>query len=116
MSQGVVLLSGGDRLGLAIERLLREAGADVRAFPLRRELARGILQTELDSASVLVLADGDDAGYVDAALTIRRLHLPLIVRLSDGALATYLKATLDRVAILSMSTITAPAFVRSVDH
>ena len=107
----MVLLSGRGRLGMAIEQKLREAGARVERFS-HSEGAAAITQARLESASVLVLAADDDAGNVDMALTIRRLrpNLPLVVRLFDSALVTYLKTTLDSITVLSMSGMAAPVF------
>ena len=66
----------------------------------------------LGSASVLILSADDDAGNVDLALTARRLRpdLPAVVRVFDDAMAAYLRDTLDRLTILSMSGAAAPAF------
>jgi hypothetical protein len=49
---------------------------------------------------------------VDAALLIRRLRpdLPLVVRVFDPDLTAYLRDTLDRVTVLSMSSLGAPVF------
>ena len=104
-----VLLSASDRFGLAIEERLRAAGAAVVRID-HRDL--GEHAAELDGADVLVLGRDDDGGNVDLALTVRRLRpeLPLVVRIFDQSLATYLEATLDHVTVLSMSQTVAPVF------
>ncbi len=63
-------------------------------------------------ASVFILAADDDAGNVDLALQTRRKYprLPLVVRLFDSGLATYLTETIPGVTVLSMSKVAAPVF------
>jgi len=111
VSAPVVLISGSGRLAAAIERRLGQAGVRSERLPGSTPF-HSISPAHLDSASVMVLAADDDAGNVDLALTVRRTRsdLPLVVRLFDQALVTYLRGTLDRVAILSMSAMAAPVF------
>lgn len=104
-----ILIAGGGALAAGIERELRARGADTgRLEPGAFELDAG----DLAGAQALVLAGDDDTGNVDTALRARRLDasLPLVVRLFDPALATYLGQTLENVRILSMSAIAAPVF------
>jgi voltage-gated potassium channel Kch len=107
-----VVLLGGDRLASAVhERLVAIGGASVRVVPAAKRRAEPD-PTALDGASVVVLADDDDAGNVDLALAIRRRRpdLPLVVRLFDAALGDYLKSTLSQTTVLSMSALAAPVF------
>src|SRR5262249_14973395 len=129
MPGGVV--AGLEPLGVAIAERLVQAGAEVRAISgpgdgpgalpeLERlgvraiagspRTARALEAAGLASASALVLAADNDAENVDAALLIRRLRpdLPLVVRLFDPDLTTYLHDTLPRVTVLSMSGLSAP--------
>lgn len=87
--------------GIATERLRQSGQAD--SLPAAESLAQ---------AKVLVLAADDDSGNVDRALQARRLapSLPLVVRLFDATLSTYLAETISGVTVLSMSRVTAPAF------
>ncbi len=115
MEAPVVLLYGSGRLGVAIEQRLVLAGCQVTKLRPSNDDSLELSEIALQSASVLVLAADDDAGNVDLALTARRLRpdLPLVVRLFDEALVAYLKDTLARVSILSMSAIAAPAFAEA---
>ncbi|MGH7319319.1 MAG: NAD-binding protein, partial [Candidatus Rokuibacteriota bacterium] len=129
----IVVVAGLELLGLAIAERLVAAGTEVRAIASPPEALRyaheleragvrvttgsarssgALLAAGLESASVLVVATDDDGENVDAALAARRLRkdLPLVVRLFDPTLGAYLRATLDRIVILSMSGIAAPVF------
>ena len=107
----VVILCGSGRLALAIEQRLSSAGSRVEWLADAGEFA-SIPPPQLESASVLILAGDDDAGNVDRALTMRRIRpdLPLVVRLFEPPLVTYLTSTLSKVMVLSMSATAAPAF------
>ena len=61
-----------------------------------------------------MIASDDDAQNVDMALTTRRLRpgLPLVIRLFDPELAAYVRATLRRAVILSLSSVAAPVLAR----
>ena len=61
-----------------------------------------------------MIASDDDARNVDMALTTRRLRpgLPLVIRLFDPELAAYVRATLRRAVILSLSSVAAPVLAR----
>ncbi len=113
-SAGPVLLVGGGRLPSSIAERLAEAGASVERVPAL-DFAEAATRTRLAGASTLVLAADDDAGNVDLALSARRARpgLPLVVRMFDEALAGYLEATVDRLTILSMSQLAAPAFAEA---
>ena len=110
-----VLLHQNDRLGMAIEASLLRAGCQVTKLPDGNARADLIGEGMLESVSILVLSADDDAGNVDLALTVRRLRpdLPAVVRVFDEALAAYLRDTLDRLTILSMSGAAAPAFAEA---
>ena len=90
---------------MAIEASLLRAGCQVTKLPDGNARADLIGEGMLESVSILVLSADDDAGNVDLALTVRRLRpdLPAVVRVFDEALAAYLRYTLDRLTILSMS-------------
>jgi hypothetical protein len=62
-----------------------------------------------------VLASDDDGGNVSLALRAHYLEpgLPIVVRIFDAALANYLTHTLEGIRVLSMSGVTAPAFVEA---
>ncbi|MGH7353648.1 MAG: NAD-binding protein [Candidatus Rokuibacteriota bacterium] len=133
MGSPPILVAGADPLGLAvIERLVR-AGAEITALVAAaeassqgRELERlgarvvvgsarspgELLGAGIGGAAALVLTADDDSQNVDAALAARRLRpdLPLVVRLFDESLGTYLRDTLAGVVILSMSSVSAPVF------
>jgi Trk K+ transport system NAD-binding subunit len=107
--EGRILLEGAGRLAAAIAERLVAAGAEVERFVLGEDdLAGGAAR--LDGAAALVLAADDDAGNVDRALWARRARpaLPLVVRVFDESLASYLSATVDHLSILSMSGVAAP--------
>lgn len=130
----LIIVVGLDRLGLAtIERLV-ESGVRVHAMGRAREagdcteelaklgvplvvgaarIPQELAAAGLASAAALVLTDDDDSDNVDAALAARRLRpdLPLVVRVFDAALVEYLRETLDRLVVLSMSSESAPVFV-----
>jgi Trk K+ transport system NAD-binding subunit len=128
----VVVLAGLGPLGLAIVERLAAAGVEVRAVAAPAEAA---VATELDrlgarlvtgsacsarvleaaglaSATACVLAADNDAENVDAALLIRRhrADLPLVVRVFDPDLTSYLRDTVARVTVLSTSGLGAPVF------
>ena len=111
---GLILLEGGGRLAAAIAQRLEAAGARVeRAVgPEPVDDGQGGASEHFMSASVLVLATDDDAGNVDRALWARRLRpdLPLVARVFDEALATYLAGKVERLTVLSMSQVAAPVF------
>jgi voltage-gated potassium channel Kch len=113
MAQPLVLLSAEGHLGSAIAETLTRDGVHVQT--ITTEGGQAPEPTLLETASVLVLAADDDGGNVDTALTVRRLRpdLPLVVRLFNGALATYLEKTLQNISILSISAIAAPAFIEA---
>ena len=106
-----VLISGSNRLAATIEEKLRAAGAAVERLS---DGADALTAAALEHATGLVLASDDDAGNVDMALTTRRLRpgLPLVIRLFDPELAAYVRATLRRAVILSLSGVAAPAIAR----
>jgi voltage-gated potassium channel Kch len=113
-SAGAVLLVGVGRLSSSITERLVTAGAQVERLPAL-DFAETATKARLAGASALVLAADDDAGNVDLALSARRTRpdLPLVVRMFDEALAAYLAATVDRLTILSMSQLAAPAFAEA---
>src|SRR5690242_16436534 len=106
-----VLISGTNRLAAAIEEKLRAGGATIARLA---EDPAALTAAGLAGAAALVLASDDDAGNVDMALTTRRLRpdLPLVIRLFDPELAAYVRATLRRAVILSLSGVAAPAIAR----
>jgi Trk K+ transport system NAD-binding subunit len=106
-----VLISGADRLAVAIEEKLRATGAAVGRLT---EDPAALTAAALDDATGLVIASDDDAVNVDMALTTRRFRpgLPLVIRLFDPELAAYVRATLRRAVILSMSSVAAPVLAR----
>ena len=118
MDTAVVLLRGNDRLGVAIEHRLVAAGCQVIKLCRANDNSIELSESNLRSSSVLLLAADDDADNVDLALTVRRLRsdLPVVIRLFDEALATYLRETLDRVSILSMSALAAPVYAEATLH
>jgi Trk K+ transport system NAD-binding subunit len=106
-----ILVSGSNRLSIAIEERLRVGGATIARLA---EDPATLTAASLEGAAALVLASDDDAGNVDMALTTRRLRpeLPLVIRLFDPHLAAYVRATLRGAAILSMSSVAAPVLAR----
>ncbi len=112
MSGGPILVAGNGMLAGAIEQWLVAGGAAVERCESGSAPGRQLDALQLQRAAVLVLASDDDAGNVDRALRVRRLHpaLPLVVRLFDSALASYLAESVPRVVILSMSGVAAPVF------
>lgn len=106
----MILVAGGGPLAAAIERRLSEAGATVVRLRAGGNEAGLLAPEHLEQAAVLVLAADDDAGNVDLALQARRMRsaLPLVVRLFDSTLASYLTETVPRVSVLSMSGVAAP--------
>lgn len=110
-----ILLAGSGSLALAIERRLSAAGATVERFRPDGGEAEPLAPEHFERAAVLVLAADDDSGNVDLALQVRRLRpsLPLVVRLFDAALGSYLRETLPGVEVLSMSRVTAPVFAEA---
>jgi Trk K+ transport system NAD-binding subunit len=113
-SAGPVLLVGGGRLSSSIAERLADAGAQVERLPAL-DFGEAATKARLAGASALVLAADDDSGNVDLALSARRARtdLPLVVRMFDEALAGYLAATVERLTILSMSQLAAPAFAEA---
>lgn len=104
-----VLITGNDALAAGVEHHLRAEGIATerlnhRAFDLELQ--------DLHGVSVLVLAADADGSNVSLALRARKLapELPIVVRIFDAALVSYLTETLPGVRILSMSAVTAPAF------
>ncbi|MDR3415897.1 MAG: potassium channel family protein [Nevskia sp.] len=114
----MIVVAGSGPLAGAIERNLQRRQVDARRETLLRDDDDERLESLLGGASVLVLAAGDDSSNVDLALRAKRLRrdLPLVVRLFDGALASYLTETLQDVRILSMSGVAAPAFAEAADR
>ncbi len=110
----LVLIAGRGRLAHAIREKLVDRSARVEHLPAAAE---GVPEVTgmLSGAAVLVLTADDDPGNVDLALTARRLHpaLPLVVRLFDQSLVTYLRESLPNVTILSMSVVAAPVFAKA---
>src|SRR5205814_10696029 len=93
---------------------LEAAGAAVERVSVPEHSHAGT-QAHLMRASVLVLASDDDAGNVDLALWARRLRpeLPLVARVFDESLASYLAGKVERLTILSMSQLAAPVFAEA---
>lgn len=118
MDTPVILLRANDRLGVAIEHRLVAAGCQVIKLCRANDNSIELSESNLRCSSVLLLAADDDAGNVDLALTVRRLRsdLPVVIRLFDEALATYLRETLERVSILSMSALAAPVYAEATLH
>jgi voltage-gated potassium channel Kch len=110
----LVLIAGRGRLAHAIREKLLARAVRVEHLPAAEEGLADVSRM-LSGAAVLVLTADDDPGNVDLALTARRLHpgLPLVVRLFDQALVTYLRESLDNVTILSMSVVAAPVFAKA---
>jgi voltage-gated potassium channel Kch len=107
-----ILISGNDALAASVERDLRTRGVATRRLERRPfELEA----TDLEGASALVLAADDDGLNVSLALRARRLvpELHVVVRVFDAALVNYLTEALPGVRILSMSSVTAPAFAHA---
>jgi len=111
VSTARVLISGTNRLAAAIEEKLRATGAAVGRLS---EDPAALTAAALDDATGLVIASDDDARNVDMALTTRRLRpgLPLVIRLFDPELAAYVRSTLRRAVILSISSVAAPVVAR----
>ncbi len=111
MSAARVLIAGTNRLAAAIEEKLRATGAAVERLS---EDPAAWTAGALEDATGLVIASDDDARNVDMALTTRRLRpgLPLVIRLFDPELAAYVRATLRRAVILSLSSVAAPVLAR----
>jgi voltage-gated potassium channel Kch len=111
LSAARVLIAGTNRLAAAIEEKLRATGAAVGRLS---EDPAALTAGALEDATGLVIASDDDARNVDMALTTRRLRpgLPLVIRLFDPELAAYVRATLRRAVILSLSSVAAPVLAR----
>jgi voltage-gated potassium channel Kch len=107
-----IAIAGSGRLPAAIERQLRSDGVSVSRLPTDEYADSQLQLAHLENVMVLVLAADDDSGNVELALQARRLRpaLPLVVRLFDTALATYLMETLPGITVLSMSGVAAPVF------
>jgi voltage-gated potassium channel Kch len=108
----MILLTGGGTLPDAIESRLRASSVEVERSDAGGTGKPPLAATRLDRAQALVIAADDDAGNVDLALRARQLHptLPLVVRLFDATLESYIAETLPGVTILSMSKVAAPVF------
>jgi Trk K+ transport system NAD-binding subunit len=127
-----IIVAGLGPLGRAIVERLIAAGAEVCAVASPDE-ARATAELDrpgarlvtgsvcsppvleaagLAAAAAVVLAADNDSENVDATLLIRRQRpdLPLVVRLFDPDLTAYLRTTLERVTVLSLSALSAPAF------
>jgi voltage-gated potassium channel Kch len=111
VSAARVLIAGTNRLAAAIEEKLRATGAAVGRLS---EDPAALTAGAVEDATGLVIASDDDARNVDMALTTRRLRpgLPLVIRLFDPELAAYVRATLRRAVILSLSSVAAPVLAR----
>jgi len=111
----MVLIDGNGALAAAIEQRLQELGSRVERVCLNCDTGGTLVAESLHLARVLVLAADDDSGNIDLALRVRRLspELPLVVRVFDSALATYLSETISGVTLLSMSKVTAPVFAEA---
>jgi Trk K+ transport system NAD-binding subunit len=128
-----ILVCGLDQLGIAVIRRLvaQEIATCALASPgeaasYAHELKRlgvpvcvgvarsaGELQAAgLHEAAALVLTADDDAENVDAALTARRLRpdVPIVARIFDPALASYLEESESGLRILSVSGVASPRF------
>jgi voltage-gated potassium channel Kch len=107
-----IAIAGSGRLPAAIERQLRSAGVSVTRLPASEYPDDQLQPGHVENVAVLVLAADDDSGNVELALQARRLRpaLPLVVRLFDTALASYLTETLPGITVLSMSGVAAPVF------
>lgn len=110
-----VLLAGGGPLAMAIARRLRSEGVAVESLPASAADAEPVSAQRLASASVLLLVGDSDFANVDQALQTRRLQpqLPMVVRVFDAELASYLSDTLPGVTVLSMSRVAAPVFAEA---
>jgi voltage-gated potassium channel Kch/multidrug transporter EmrE-like cation transporter len=108
-----VLLEGGGRLAAAIAERLEAAGATVQRVAMSEHGHGGT--DHLRAAGVLVLAADDDAGNVDRALWARRVRpdLPMVARVFDEALGSYLAGKVERLTVLSMSQVAAPVFAEA---
>ena len=111
MSSPLVLIAGTNRLSAAIEERLRGGGATIGRIS---EDPAALTAAALEGAAALVIAAHDDAGNVDMALITRRLRpdMPLVIRLFDPELAAYVRATLKRAVVLSLSSVAAPVLAR----
>jgi Trk K+ transport system NAD-binding subunit len=139
MAPPPIIVAGLDGLGLAVMRELRAAGAEVVAIGSAAEAAEHGLDVErlgvrltvgsarspgalaaagLPSARALVLTADDDTGNVESALAARRIapDLPVVIRLFNEAMSTYLTETLRGVTALSTSRLAAPIFVELTDQ
>src|SRR2546427_322575 len=133
------IVGGLDGLGLAVMRELRAAGAEVVAIGSAAEAAEHGLDVErlgvrltvgsarspgtlaaagLPSARALVLTADDDTGNVESALATPLIapDLPVVIRLFNEAMSTYLTETLRGVTALSTSRLAAPIFVELTDQ
>jgi voltage-gated potassium channel Kch len=106
----LVLVAGSGKLAAAIAEQLVAKGARARNLPARSDQLLPFTAADLAEATALVLAADDDPGNVDLALSARKLgaDIPLVVRLFDTALVTYLRETLDGLTVLSMAVVSAP--------
>ena len=110
-----VVAGDGRLVDAIIERLEKAA---LRVVHIQGGGGKGPAPEHLDGAKACLLAQEDDSGNVDLALTLRGLKpdLPLVVRLFDGVLSSYLKETLTGTTVLSMSAISAPRFAEALDQ
>lgn len=111
----MIFICGEGPLAAAIEDRLRQQGRPGERLRVPGVAGEPLPAAALCNAGVLLLAADDDSGNVDLALQARRLRpdLPLVVRLFDAALESYLSETIPGVTILSMSKVTAPVFAEA---
>jgi len=109
-----ILIAGGGALPAAIERSLAEAhGVTAHLHSDARAVVLDAAQ--LEGAAALVLAADDDSGNIDFALLARRLRpgLPIVARVFDAGLASYLRETVPGIDVLSVSGVAAPVFAEA---
>jgi Trk K+ transport system NAD-binding subunit len=134
-----LIVAGLNGLGLAVMEELRAEGAEVVAIGSAAEAAEHGLDVErlgarltigsarspstlgaagLSSAGALVLTADDDTGNVESVLAARRISpdLPVVIRLFNEAMSTYLTETLRGVTALSTSRLAAPTFVERTER
>jgi len=75
-------------------------------------------QFDLPQAAGFVLCADDDDANVDAALAARSLapKLPIMVRISDPTLQTFVSTTMDHIDVFSLASIAAPATMSLALH
>jgi len=129
-----VVVAGLEALGLAVVHRLVARAVEVRVLAAPADASRHhheverlgvhmivgsyrspgeLLAAGLAEASVLILTADDDSENVDAALAARRLRpdLPIVVRIFDRTLGTFLEKVIGNVTPMSVSQESAPAFV-----